>query len=38
VDDSLSGSALFAENGLQLLQDGRRGIDEMLQITGQPSV
>jgi len=38
VDDSLSGSALFAENGLQLLQDGRRGIDEMLHIPGQPSV
>jgi len=38
VDDSLSGSALFAENGLQLLQDGRRGIDEMLRIAGQPSV
>jgi tRNA pseudouridine55 synthase len=38
VDDSLSGSALFAENGLQLLQDGRRGIDEMLHITGQPAV
>ena len=38
VDDSVSGSALFAENGLQLLQDGRRGIEEMLHLTGQAAV
>jgi tRNA pseudouridine55 synthase len=38
VDDSVSGSALFTENGLQLLHGGRRGIDEMLHITGQAAV
>jgi len=38
VDDSLSGSVLFAENGLQLLRNSRRGIDEVLQAAGQPFV
>jgi tRNA pseudouridine55 synthase len=38
VGDSLSGAALFAENGLQLLQGGRRSIDEVLHIAGQPSI
>lgn len=38
VDDSLPGAALFEEDGLELLQAGRLGIEEVLYITGQPSI
>lgn len=38
VDDSLSGAALFTDDGLRLLHDGRRSIDEMLCVADQPSV
>jgi tRNA pseudouridine55 synthase len=37
VDDSLPGTVLFAEDGLQPLCSSRRGIEEVLQIAGQPS-
>lgn len=36
IDDSLSGTALFRDDGLHLLQAGRRGIAEVLQLAGQP--
>ena len=38
VDDCLSGKALFADDGRQLLLSSRRSIAEVLQITGQSSV
>jgi len=38
VEDSLPGTALFADDGLHLLQTSRRSIDEVLQIAGQPSI
>jgi hypothetical protein len=34
VDDSVSGKALFADDGRQLLLNSRRSIAEVLQITG----
>lgn len=38
VDDSVPGAALFTDDGLRLLNDGRRSIDEMLRIADQPTV
>lgn len=38
VDDSVPGAALFTDDGLRLLHDGRRSIDEMLRIANQPTV
>jgi len=37
VEDSLPGTALFAEDGLPLLHAGRRGIEEVVQLAGQSS-
>lgn len=36
VEDSLPGKILFEENGLQLLYNNRRSIDEMLEASRQP--
>lgn len=38
VDDCLSGKALFADDGRQLLLNSRRSIDEVLHTDGQPVV
>lgn len=38
VDGSLPGAALFTDDGLRLLHDGRRSIDEMLCLADQPTV
>jgi tRNA pseudouridine55 synthase len=38
VDDCLTGTELFAENGLQLLLSGRRSIEEAVRFVSRPSL